>query len=95
MPIIIIAMTIQLIIKGKVQGVFYRASAKDAAERLCITGWAKNIHAGHVEIVASGTDEAVDQFIEWCKQGPPRAIVKEVVVSVAAEENFEGFEIIR
>ncbi|HWB25174.1 MAG TPA: acylphosphatase [Chitinophagaceae bacterium] len=88
-------MTINLVIKGKVQGVFYRASAKDTAERLQITGWVKNTVEGNVEITASGNDAAIDAFIEWCKQGPPRAIVKEVILSNTGEEYFEGFEVIR
>lgn len=88
-------MAIHLTIKGKVQGVFYRARAKDEAEHLHIKGWVKNSNAGDVEIVAMGDDAAIDAFIHWCKQGPPRAIVKEVIVSNAADEEFEGFEIIK
>lgn len=90
-----IIMAVHLTIKGKVQGVFYRARAKDEAEHLNITGWVKNTEDGDVEIIAMGNDDAIDDFIHWCKQGPPRAIVKEVIVSNAADENFRSFEIRR
>jgi len=88
-------MTVHLIIKGKVQGVFYRARTKDEAERLRITGWIKNTDNGDVEVMAAGDDDAIDTFIHWCRQGPPRAIVKEVIVNKAGGEAFEGFEIVR
>lgn len=88
-------MTIHLTVTGKVQGVYYRASAKEAAERLNITGWVKNTRSGDVEILASGTGEALDQFIHWCKQGPPNAIIKEVLVAKAPDETFDGFKVIR
>lgn len=89
------SMAIHLIIKGRVQGVYYRASAKEAADKLGITGWVKNTPDGNVEILAQGSDEAIDKFIDWCKQGPEHAIVKEVVISKAPDGAFEGFEIVR
>jgi len=88
-------MAVHLIIKGKVQGVFYRGSAQETAMYLHIKGWVKNTPAGDVEIVAHGSDEAIDAFIHWCKQGPPSAVVKEVIVSNAANEVLDGFEIKR
>ena len=88
-------MAIHLIIKGRVQGVYYRASAKQAADKLGITGWVKNTPGGDVEALAQGTDEAIDQFIDWCKQGPERAIVKEVVVSKALDEELDSFDVKR
>jgi acylphosphatase len=85
--------TVHLLVQGKVQGVFYRASAKKAADSNNITGWVKNTDAGDVEITASGTDEDIQQFIAWCKQGPPRANVTNVVVTKREEEKFEEFEV--
>ena len=67
--------TIQLIIKGKVQGVFYRASAKEKAEDLGLTGWVKNTPEGYVEIMATGEMDVLERFITWCKKGPSRAFV--------------------
>lgn len=69
---------IHLLIKGKVQGVFYRASTKEEADRLHLTGWVKNTREGHVEVLASGPEEDLRLFVEWCKKGPERAVVSEV-----------------
>lgn len=87
--------TIHLIIKGKVQGVFFRASAKDVADALELTGWVRNTEEGHVEITASGTETQLQKFTEWCKEGPPRAIVTDVVVENLADENFKDFRVVR
>ena len=87
--------TKHLLIKGKVQGVFYRASAKDAAEKLGVSGWIRNTEEGAVEVLASGTEEQVQEFIRWCWQGPARAEVKQVVVPEMGDEQFTGFRIIR
>lgn len=87
--------TKRLLIKGKVQGVFYRASAKDAAEKLGVSGWIRNTEEGAVEVLASGTEEQVQEFIRWCWQGPARAEVKQVVVQEMGDEQFTGFRIIR
>ncbi len=87
--------TMQLLIKGKVQGVFYRATAKKVAEELGIKGWIKNTKDNNVEAVITGTEEQVHQFIKWCKQGPPRAGVSDVIATKVDDENFNGFEIVR
>ena len=87
--------TVHLVVKGKVQGVFYRVSTKKEAERLKLTGWVKNTSTGDVEIMASGQEEALDEFILWCKQGPPRARVTEVVIVQREECTFSGFVIER
>jgi acylphosphatase len=87
--------TVHLLVKGKVQGVFYRASAKEIAEELGVTGWIKNTEEGDVEITAKGSDEQLQKFIEWCKIGPRRAIVTGVETSELEEASFKGFEVIR
>lgn len=86
---------IHLIIKGKVQGVFYRATAKDIADKLGIKGWVKNNPEGHVEILATGTEMQFEKFIQWCKQGPPKAVVTDVVVKPIEEQLFDSFKIMR
>jgi acylphosphatase len=86
--------TIHLIIKGKVQGVFFRATAKDVADEIGVQGWVKNTE-GHVEIMASGSDEQLQQFIAWCHIGPKKAIVTDVVLSQMQEERFDEFKIVR
>jgi acylphosphatase len=87
--------TVHLLIKGKVQGVFYRASAKEVADELQLTGWVKNTRNGDVEAVATGTEEQLQQFISWCKQGPPKAIVSNVEVRAREEEGFDTFKVVR
>ena len=87
--------TVHLLVKGKVQGVFYRATAKDVADELQITGWVRNTDEGHVEIIATGTTEQLEKFINWCKIGPPRSVVTEVITDMRASENFEKFKIRR
>lgn len=64
-------------ISGTVQGVFYRASARDQANKYGIKGWAKNLPDGRVEVVACGTKEHLDLFFTWLKQGPKQANVTE------------------
>lgn len=65
-------------IEGLVQGVFYRATATEAAKKLGVCGWVKNNPDGTVEAVAEGDEEPVNKFIGWCRIGPPRARVDNV-----------------
>jgi acylphosphatase len=87
--------TIHLLVRGKVQGVYFRASAKEKAESLHITGWIKNTPEGDVEALASGSEEQLHYFTEWCRQGPPNAVVTGVVITEREEERFDGFKIVR
>ena len=87
--------TIRLTITGKVQGVFYRASAKDIADLTGIKGWVRNLPANNVEITATATEETLQKFINWCKQGPPKARVDDVIVEELEFQEFNGFRIIR
>lgn len=84
-----------LLLEGKVQGVFYRASAKERADLLQLTGWVKNTATGNVEAVVSGAEENIAAFVEWCKSGPARAQVTKITVWDTKESNFAGFKIIR
>ncbi|MBA3673484.1 MAG: acylphosphatase [Chitinophagaceae bacterium] len=87
--------TIHLLIKGKVQGVFYRATAKKIAQKLEVTGWIKNTKDGNVEAAATGNEEHLKEFINWCKQGPDNAKVEEVIVEQNQKTLFNTFEITR
>jgi acylphosphatase len=87
--------TVRLIIKGKVQGVFYRATAKDVADLIGVKGWVRNLPDNNVEIIATASEDILQKFINWCKQGPPKAKVDEVIVEEIASEEFKGFKIIR
>lgn len=87
--------TVHLLIKGKVQGVFYRASAKEIAQTLDLGGWVKNTSEGHVEAVVSGSEKSLQQFIDWCRKGPEKAVVETLTVTSISDQSFAGFRIIR
>jgi len=62
-------------VSGRVQGVFFRASTRQQAERLGLRGWAVNLPDGRVEVLAAGAAAAVQQLGEWLNDGPPSANV--------------------
>lgn len=87
--------TVRLTIKGKVQGVFYRATAKDVAGMLGIKGWVRNLPDNNVEITATAAEDVLQKFIGWCKQGPPKAKVDEVIIEELDLQEFNDFRINR
>lgn len=87
--------TNHLIISGQVQGVFFRATAKRKAQSLNLTGWVKNTTEGNVEIIVSGNEEKLIQYIKWCNDGPAKANVEDVKVHNKNYQPFDSFEIIR
>lgn len=82
-----------IVVKGRVQGVFYRATTVEVALKMGITGWVRNMGDGGVEIMAEGKRETLEKFIKWCRQGPPMARVTLVEVdwqpATGAFDNFE------
>jgi acylphosphatase len=87
--------TVHLMITGKVQGVFYRATAAEQAKKLQLNGWIKNTEEGAVEATVSGSDEAIKQFIAWSRKGPSGAHVENVVVTPKPDDGLVGFQVIR
>jgi acylphosphatase len=87
--------TISIIITGKVQGVFFRQTAKEKALELGISGQAKNLRDGNVHIIATGTQEQLESFTEWCKKGPSRADVTGVEITELPLKLFDEFKIVR
>ncbi len=87
--------TVKIRIRGKVQGVAYRAYARRKAESLQLSGWIRNQPDGSVYAEVEGPDEAVDAFIAWAHRGSPFAEVKEVVVEPLPPQGFQGFRIVR
>jgi acylphosphatase len=86
---------LRLIIKGKVQGVFFRESTRRQAQSLGVTGWVRNLPDGSVEAVAEGSGKRVGHLVEWCRHGPPMARVDNVHEEL--EEwtgDFSSFEIV-
>ena len=69
---------VRLMIEGRVQGVFFRASAQEEAVRLGLKGWARNCPDGSVEVVAEGERKKIDDLVGWCHHGPPGARVNNV-----------------
>ncbi len=90
-----ILLTIHLEITGKVQGVFFQASAKEMADKAGVTGWVKNTPEGRVEAMITGTKAQLKQFADWCKKGPAKAKVENVLVTEREETFFKDFEVIR
>jgi acylphosphatase len=82
-------------IGGKVQGVFYRASAKDRADELGVNGIVRNEPDGSVYIEAEAEQETLDKFVEWCRKGPARARVMTFVIDEKPRKGYVGFEIQR
>lgn len=87
---------VQLIIAGRVQGVYFRTSTVNEAQKLGLTGWVINCPDGSVKVVAEGPNNRIEQLIAWCHQGPSGARVSDVDVQWAEAENtFKRFEVRR
>jgi acylphosphatase len=82
-----------IIIKGKVQGVFFRTSIKEKADELGVKGWVKNLSNENVEAIFCGEKSKIDQLIKFCEVGPLNAEVDSVEIS-DCEGNFQKFEIL-
>jgi len=79
-------------VSGRVQGVGYRYSTMDEAQRLGVNGWVRNLPDGRVEAVFEGSRTVVEEIIRWCHKGPSAAVVKEVAVEYEELEGLRGFE---
>lgn len=78
-------------VKGKVQGVFFRNGTKAVADQLGVTGWVRNEKDGSVYIEAEATEMMMQNFLDWCNEGPDRAVVDSVETSEADLQNFTNF----
>ncbi len=78
---------------GLVQGVFFRVSAKKEADRLKLSGLARNDTDGSVYIEVEGDKDSLDRFISWCKKGPPQAKVEKVQYDNGEIKNYQQFKI--
>ena len=83
--------TARFIVSGKVQGVLFRAEAREQALLLGLTGHAMNLDDGRVEVLASGSIEALVTIEQWLQQGPPAASVDKVFRENMAEQDLFGF----
>lgn len=76
-------------VKGKVQGVFFRQGTKAVADQLGVKGWVRNEQDGSVYIEVEGDEWLLENFLEWCAEGPDRA---EVISVEKVEAELLGFE---
>jgi len=83
----------RFLIRGRVQGVWFRASTRDEARRLGLAGCAVNLPDGRVEVLACGNAAALDALAAWLRRGPPLAEVEEVLSEDLAERPVGGFTI--
>ena len=77
------------LVEGRVQGVFYRASARRRAEALGVTGYARNLADGRVEALACGSSEAVEAFCGWLWEGSPASSVSSVTVEDVSTSSLD------
>ncbi len=69
---------VHIIVRGRVQGVFFRATTQEAANRAGVRGWVQNSADGAVEIVAEGDEAQIAEFTSWCRKGPPLAEITDI-----------------
>lgn len=82
-----------IIIKGIVQGVSFRARTKERAEEIGVTGWIKNEEDGSIYIEVEGDEDQIQAFMEWCAEGPDKADVSEVFFESGPPKYFPRFDI--
>jgi acylphosphatase len=82
---------VQCFVSGKVQGVWYRASTQDQAKALGLTGYARNLPDGRVEVVACGAPAQIKMLYDWLHQGPELAEVTDVTYAELPWQEFERF----
>ena len=83
---------VHLIIKGLVQGVFFRGNIRTIARKLELKGLARNLSNGNVEVIAEGSKKALEELIEFCRKGPEGAIVDDIEIKFEKTTNeFDDF----
>ncbi|MCB1906948.1 MAG: acylphosphatase [Rhodocyclaceae bacterium] len=82
-----------LLIRGKVQGVYYRVTAQTEAVAQGLTGWVRNRSDGRVEAVVNGPELAVRAFIDWAYHGPPAARVEDIEVAESDDSGHSEFSL--
>ncbi|MBS7641552.1 MAG: acylphosphatase [Candidatus Bathyarchaeia archaeon] len=83
-------------VSGRVQGVFFRANARREALKLGVKGWIRNLPDGRVEAIIEGEEDKVKMMVEWCRRGPPGAIVSRIEIYWEPYRGeYTSFDIIR
>jgi acylphosphatase len=83
----------RVVVRGRVQGVFFRDSTRGRAIQLGVNGWVRNLPDGTVEALFEGRPEAVDAAIEFCRRGPSHAEVTAIDVHEQAPSGLAGFQV--
>ena len=86
---------LDIIVKGKVQGVFYRKSTNAVADQLGVRGFVKNEPNGDVFIAAEADDTTLEMFMDWCNEGPDEAEVTSVETHEGELKNYRNFEVVK
>lgn len=84
-----------IVVSGKVQGVWFRQSTLNKAMELGINGYTMNLEEGNVYIEAEGDLNKLDLFIDWCRLGPQNAIVTDVIFTKSKHKGFKSFQIVK
>ena len=86
---------LQLIIRGKVQGVFFRKCTHEEAFRLGLSGTVENLNDGSVQVHVQGDVVQVEKLLQWCRTGPPRAVVSSLETKGLPIASYSGFTVLR
>ena len=86
---------LDIVVKGRVQGVFYRNNTRKKAQELGVKGIVRNEPDGTVYIEAEGEAKAVEALTEWCKQGPPKANVSDLSIQEGNIQGYRDFDVVR
>ncbi len=81
------------LVKGRVQGVFFRAETQRMAQQFGLCGWCRNTAEGHVEVLIVGDESNLNRMRDWLKQGPELARVDQLELDYCDNPGLEGFEI--
>lgn len=87
--------SIKIIISGRVQGVWFRKSTKELADKLGIVGTVRNVADGSIIITAQGEEPILNEFLAFCRTVPPLPKVKNVVIKAQIVQDLNSFEILR
>lgn len=82
---------VMFLVSGKVQGVWYRAGTQEQALALGITGHARNLPTGQVEVLACGSDDPLAKLEAWLRRGPPKAVVDNITKEEVAPRDLPDF----
>lgn len=86
---------VHLVVKGRVQGVFFRRSTQEKAKELKLVGWVKNLKDGNVEILAQGDKNKLEELVAWANEGPAESHVREVqTLWQPCTKEHDDFEIV-